>query len=196
VKTVEKAPEAVTAERQEAGDRLEASALERLRLPAGRFDWVVLILAIVVLGMAALLPVQIDRRHEAFDNSEVALLRQGTLAANDFVVLLTSPSASDAAGYVTELRKRSTGAFNSQLEDFAKKLEQTVQSQHVEASARVLSSGVASFDAESTIAVAVSVVQTLSNKTSDKEQVRPYRMRITLVRESGEWLVSDARFVV
>lgn len=171
-------------------------APDRLHL-GFRIDPVVAVLLVVTIGLAVLLPFQLDRRQDAHDNSDAALLKQGTFAANDFVILLTSPSASDAASYVEKLRDRSTGAFGSQLEDFAKKLEQTVQSQDVEASARVLSSGVASFDAEEgTMALAVSVVQTLTNKSSDEEQIRPYRMRITLVRDGGDWLVSDARFVV
>jgi Mce-associated membrane protein len=154
------------------------------------------VVVIVAVALAVLLPFQLNHYRDAKDNGASALRKQGQVAANQAAVELTSPTAADANSYVKDLLTRSTGSFKDQLAQMATTLESTVKDAGVTATATVSASGVKSVDVKKrTVAVALTVVQTLKNKAAPKGEPRYYRMLVTMVKRSDDWLVSDIRFV-
>ncbi len=88
----------------------------------------------------------------------------------------------------------STGAFREEFEAGTKDLTDLVVENKAVSTGEVLAAGIVTADSDSA-RVLVVADSTVSNTTSEEQQVRHYRMQLDLVRSGNRWLTSGLTFV-
>lgn len=151
-----------------------------------RLGLVVCLLALIAsLTGAALTVVHVRDEHDA-DLQRTAALSAARRAAVAFTTY-------DYRHLDTDLRSvqdMATGTFRKQFTAALEALTAGIRTAHGVSAGRVLEAGVVTTTRSSaTVIAAVDAV--ITNSSSTKPGTRHYRLRITLDRTSGSWLVSD-----
>lgn len=150
--------------------------------------------ALVVL-CAALLGVGVDqglRWHRATDRVDRG--RAAVAAAEREVVALISVSSATSRQDLDRVRAGATGDFGRELARQSTAFTSALRDHSVHAQGRVVSSGLASLSG-SRATVLVAATGTVSNTAATAPSSRTYRLRASLTRTAGRWLVSSLEFV-
>lgn len=113
--------------------------------------------------------------------------------ADTVVTLLWTVNASTSRDVFAALLANSTGSLRSQMSQYAGIFQEVLATQKVSSSGLIVQSGVTSLHGE-TASVLVAANATVTD-ADGKTSVRQYRMRATVTRVEGRWLVSNLEFV-
>jgi Mce-associated membrane protein len=116
-------------------------------------------------------------------------------AATTATLNLTNVNKSTAAAHLAELAAEATGAFRADLSAQAQAaFGQVISGSKVSSVGTVNSSAISSISSSQAV-VLVAVTSTVRNSQAPAGQSRAYRLRVSLQRSSGHWLVSNLEFV-
>ncbi|MGH3319803.1 MAG: hypothetical protein ACRDN9_06405 [Streptosporangiaceae bacterium] len=148
-----------------------------------------LVLVVVALAAASVVLALQARADEQEDARRQAVLQ----AARQEALNLTTLSYKTFDHDVGRVLDLGTGSFKSQYAKKTKKLEKALTDAKVRSRGKVLEAGLVSADEDSAQSLVV-VDQTVQSPNVSKPALRHYRMRMTLVRKDGRWLVSKFGF--
>lgn len=156
----------------------------------GRLIVAVLSLVTVALVVAGvLLWIQVN------DSSARDRERAAALAvAQQQAVLLTSVNPGNVDGQVAKLLRHSTGEFRRQFEAAAPTFDRVITDGAVKSRGEVAGAGVVRMS-DDRVRALVAVNSVVHNAETEKGEPRRYRLQVDLVKEAGQWLVSNMRFV-
>jgi Mce-associated membrane protein len=144
-------------------------------------------LVLAVLGWRAVAEHRRNDQRQAADAAAVAVAR-------DQVLGLTTLDYRKVDAQVATMVARTTGDFRKQFQLMTKTFEQVVTESKVTAVGKVLAAGVSKRTPDSAQVIVASEA-TVRNSAAAKATDRTYRMRVTLQRHHGDWLVSNMEFV-
>lgn len=156
-------------------------------LASARLAWAIAVLAVVaavVFGLEAkALNAREAGRAEALQAAEVAALQ------------LTTFTGATIDEWVEQTRRLATGAFAEEIaQRYDQQLRADLREFDVESVGEVLSSFVQEFDGDQSVAFVV-LRQTTLYPTYEQTVEDEVRFEITLLRQGGDWLVSDAQLL-
>jgi Mce-associated membrane protein len=173
-------------------DEGEARALRSVSVSAIRN---VLTVLLGVAVIAALVVYGCERYSSANDADALAADRQhAVLAARTEVLALTTVSAQSSQADIKRLLAGATPEFRDQFQQQAKAFVTALKEANVTSTGSIASAGIESMKA-GTAVVLVAASGTVKNKNTDKPEPRNYRLRVTLQKSGGTWLVSGMDFV-
>lgn len=153
-------------------------------------------LTVVLLVIAAIMAVVALERALTWRSRMEAQSQQqkAVESASAEVGRLISVSAKGAHAALGDLLAGAAGSFRSDLEKNAKSLQQALAANDVVATGSIVAAGIGQHtDDEATVFVAAQ--GTVSNTGSGVPQTRTYRVKLTMQRVNGHWLVAGLVFV-
>lgn len=185
-------PDAEEAPAPDAGDDSEGPA-ERGWI-RNRWTWrvgalvalaIVIALVVVVIDQAG--AVSDDRQRDKDGKAAVA-------AASAEVVNLTTVSAKDSAESIRRLLAGAAPSFQKEFKASQSAFENALKNEKVVSKGVVDSAGLVSLGGnKATVLVAASA--TVTNTNTKSPETRTYRLKVSVERISGKWLVSEMSFV-
>lgn len=162
-----------------------SSALQRIARPVP-----LLVLALVAsLALAAALGLQVRA-----DNREDAGRREAVAAAESVAVTLTSYDHARLQEDFAAATANMTEAFRADYTTTTEVFRQLIASLHAKATATILNVGLVSYG-DGRAEVLVFVDQTVTNDNLKAPRIDRSRMRLTLEKHDGRWLVSGVFLV-
>ncbi|MEO6470922.1 MAG: hypothetical protein ABIR57_03665, partial [Aeromicrobium sp.] len=144
------------------------------------------LLALVVFGVDKALDVR-RLGHTASDRDDAVA------AARKEVLALTTISATSTNRDIKRILAGASKSFKAQFQEQATAFRKALSDGQVKSTGTIASAGLASFTgARAQVLVAAS--GTVQNKTSKTAQPRNYRLKVSLVKTGGDWLVSGMDF--
>jgi Mce-associated membrane protein len=107
---------------------------------------------------------------------------------------LLSLTASNVSERLTAMSERTTGDFKRQLDGITSTFAGTITDQKIEAAGQVVDAAVESLDEDDAKVLLAGDTQVKDDK-SDAVTPRSYRIRVSLVRHEGRWLIDNMEFV-
>jgi Mce-associated membrane protein len=145
------------------------------------------LLALVVFGLDK----AIDVRHQGHTSSGG---KAAVAAARKEVLALTTISASSTNQDIDRILAGASKGFRAQFEDQATTFRKALSDAQVDSTGKIASAGLASFTG-SKAQVLIAASGTVKNKKTTSAQPRNYRLKVSLVKSGGDWLVSGMDFV-
>lgn len=115
-------------------------------------------------------------------------------AASQAAVTLMSIDSATAQDNVRQIIDNSTGQFKDDIQSSAEDLVKAAQDSKATTKATVRASAVQSMDADSAV-VLVSSATTVSNSAGANQQLRNWRLSLTMVEDGGQIKMSKVEFV-
>ncbi|MCW2751418.1 MAG: hypothetical protein JWR83_2528 [Aeromicrobium sp.] len=115
-------------------------------------------------------------------------------AARKEVLALTTISANSTNQDINRILGGASKEFRAQFQDQATTFRKALSDGQVTSTGKIASAGLASFTG-SKAQVLVAASGTVKNKTTTSAQPRNYRLKVSLVKSGGDWLVSGMDFV-
>jgi len=172
-----------------SGTRGEARTVSVQSLRNGAF----IVVALVVMAAFAVYGVgryhALNRADQQSRNS-----RQAILAARMEVLALTTVSASSSQADIQRLLAGATPGFRAEFQQQAKDFKTALEQADVTSTGNIASAGIESLKGNSAT-VLVAATGTVKNKNTAKAEPRNYRLRVSLQKTDGRWLVSGMDFV-
>ena len=154
---------------------------------AGALVAVAIVIALVVVVIDQAGAVSDDRQRDKDGTAAVA-------AASAEVVNLTTVSAKDSAESIRRLLAGAAPSFQKEFKASQSAFENALTNEKVVSKGVVDSAGLVSLSGnKATVLVAVSA--TVTNTNTKSPETRTYRLRVSVERISGKWLVSEMAFV-
>jgi len=152
------------------------------------------IITLLVLGVVLL--VLAGQRAWTWRSQVNAQHRQeaAAAAASAEVTRLISVSAKDADSAFTELLAGATASFRQDLKSQAAQLRKAVAASQVEATGKVVSTGVGRATGDQAT-VYVAATGTVANVGTTGPENRDYRVKVEMRRVGDRWLVAGLEFV-
>jgi hypothetical protein len=119
-------------------------------------------------------------------STEMSKRRSVQLAVSSFAANLTTYSVDDIGGYKSRLTPLMTAGFAKSFALAVDGIVAQVKATKMRSQGQVVQTAVSAVDSESATALVVADVQVQS---SLGDRVRHFRWKVTLVRQSGGWLV-------
>lgn len=152
----------------------------------------VILLAVALIALAAF---GIDRALTLRDNSSADDSRTAALvAARSEVVTLLSISPSTSSSDIARLLDGATSSFRADFKSRADALQKAVKDAKVTSKGSVASSGISTLTGDKAV-VLIAASGTVENLNTTKPEARNYRLRVSLDKVGGRWLVSGMDFV-
>jgi Mce-associated membrane protein len=153
---------------------------------------VAVLLAVALVGAALVVRARHDRadaqvRHKRYGAVLAAADREATAFVN-----LRYDRAAESVGAVAA---GATGDFRDHYDTRAAQVVRVLRSHRSSISASVVWSGVVAVSADRATVLAATTGTVSNTSTHGRPEPRHFRLRISLVRDSGRWLASDVRFV-
>jgi Mce-associated membrane protein len=153
------------------------------------------VVAVAIAVVAVLAVYGYQRYASAKGADSVAADRQRTvLAARTEVLALTTVSAKSSQADIKRLLAGATPEFRDQFQQQAQAFVTALKEADVTSTGSIASAGIESMKGDTAV-VLVAATGTVKNKNTDKAEPRNYRLRVTLNKSSGKWLVSGMDFV-
>ncbi|SFB28961.1 Mce-associated membrane protein [Amycolatopsis marina] len=176
------------AEEAPVEDTSDTAVDVRTRWRRPRVLLAVLLIA-VVLGGAVFVAV----RYLSLRSTETARA-EALGAATEFATNLSSYDFNDLEGNFSGVTENATGRFAEQYSQVGANLTELIKQHKAVSEGTVLAAG--AVEAEDDHAVVLLFVdQTITNTNSPQPRVDRNRMRMTLVRQDGRWLVDDVKLL-
>lgn len=147
------------------------------------------LLSALVLGVAVFLTVQ----YLGLRSSESARA-EAIGAATEFATNLSSYDFADLEGNFSGVTENATGRFAEQYTQVGANLTELIKQHKAVSEGTVLAAGAVEADDDHAV-VLLFVDQTITNTNSPQPRVDRNRMRMTLVRQDGRWLVDDVKLL-
>jgi Mce-associated membrane protein len=155
----------------------------------------VLLLTVLGLAAAAAVLAAVLLAIELQDAPDEEARRQEILqAARQQGVNITTLDHRSVERDLQRVLALSTGNFRAEFEAGTKDLTDLVVENKAVSTGEVLEAGIVTADSDSA-RVLVVADSTVSNSTTEEQQVRHYRMQLDLVRRGDRWLTSALTFV-
>lgn len=122
--------------------------------------------------------------------SQEAARTQAMDAASRFAANLSSYDFNKLQENFSGVTEDATLRFAQQYEQVGSKLTELIKKHQAVSKGEVVASGVQSFEEDRAVVV-LFVDQTITNTNSPQPRIDRNRMRMTLVRQDGRWLVDD-----
>jgi Mce-associated membrane protein len=172
---------------------------------AALFRLVLLAVLAVVLVISTVTALVLHS-HRTGQAAAIQADREAAMAATQQFVLRVNtygPSMLDSQGQMPQYRKRVkaviTPKFAVSFDQSVTLAEQSVQNYHLQRSCAVYSTGVELIDSDSaTVLVAGSISQSAPNRSGKRVPTGdpvPFRLRVSLDKIGGKWLVDDYQAV-
>lgn len=159
----------------------------------GRRRRVVTTVAIVVIvALAASTGVLAWQRHDT--SASAAARAQATAAARADAAALATYSYTDLAGFLRHVKAISTPGFSASFAKGASSLTSILTQYKATSSAKVLTAGVVSSNANSA-SVLVVISQTVANSAASTPSAQTEAFTYGMVRRGGHWLLDTATAV-
>jgi len=129
-------------------------------------------------------------QHHRDDERRTAAVDVATAQVLD----LTTLDSSSVESRLASMSGRVTGDFKRQFDGFAKTFAQVVQHDKIAATGEIKAAGITSYDDDSAVVIVASTTQVSTAKQKAATQ-RDYRIRVSLDRNGGSWLISGMEFV-
>lgn len=114
--------------------------------------------------------------------------------ASDQVLDLTTLDSASVNAKLEAMGSRVTGDFKEQFDGFSKTFASVIKEQKVSATGEIKSAAIAKYSSGSAEVLIASSAKVSSSKEATPAS-RDYRMRVTLDKVDGVWLVSGMEFV-
>ncbi|TWG08066.1 Mce protein [Saccharopolyspora dendranthemae] len=164
-----------------------ARSAAEVRRTAGLVMATALLVGLVVAGTQFQNSARAAAEREESGRQAVAVARQAALA-------LTNISAPTVEQDSQRLASLATGAFSDQFAQQSPAFRDLVTGSQVTSRGEVVEAALSHADDRTAVALAA-VRATVGNAGSPEGQERQYRMRITLEKTAGTWLVANLEFV-
>ena len=116
-------------------------------------------------------------------------------AAKDEVVAFLTVNYKDMAPLMAKVLEGATGPFKEQYSGAKSNLEDSATKALAVSTGKVRSVGVGELTAKTATVFVAADSQVINKSTSNKAQPRYYRLQLTMVKQHGNWLTSDLKFV-
>lgn len=157
-----------------------------------RWTAVVAVLVLVLLGLVTtgtlLLLDNSTLRSRAGDTADA------TAAARQEILALTSVGAETAQQDIDRLIRCATGDFKNQFTQQQGTFRKVLKLGAVKSQGQIQDAGVVSQD-NGTVVVLIAANATVENSQNPKGEQRQYRMKATMIKRDGQWLMSKLGFV-
>ena len=162
----------------------------------------VLLGALAIVLVASLVGIAVLRSHRTGNASSLQSEREAAMATTQQFVLRVNtygPSLLDSQGQMPKYRSRVkaviTPKFAASFEQSVPVAEQSVKNYGLDRTCAVFSTGVEVIDSDSAqVLVAGSISQTVKNRKGKRVSTgepSPFRLRVSLDKIDGRWLVDD-----
>ena len=132
------------------------------------------------------------------DEKEAALSREYravTKAAEAETVAFLTVDYTDMDPLIEKVLAGATGPFKSQYDGAKTNLKASAQTAQAVSTGKVLSTGIADIDDNNAVVFVAADSQVKNKSTKGKAEPRYYRLKLTMTRKGGQWLMSDLQFV-
>lgn len=187
-----KSAKSATAATRSAG-RTRGPRRPRDRRPPWPLFFVAIVVVVALVAAGTIFSVRIVQAEHQLAVEQArreAVLRAARQASINFTTIGYKTVDKDIARVVA----LATGDFKRSYKKNRKTVEETVKKNKSTSKGQVLGAGLVSVDNDSAVALVV-VDSRVTNIAYEKPTLRHYRMRLTLVKDKGKWLVSDLAFV-
>lgn len=171
-----------------AEDTTDSGTGAKVRWRRPRVLLAVLLIAVVLGGVVFVAVQYLSLR------SAEAARAEALGAATEFATNLSSYDFNDLEGNFSGVTENATGRFAEQYSQVGANLTELIKQHKAVSEGTVLAAG--AVEAEDDHAVVLLFVdQTITNTNSPQPRVDRNRMRMTLVRQDGRWLVDDVKLL-
>jgi Mce-associated membrane protein len=132
------------------------------------------------------------------DEQEAALskeYRAVTKAAEAETIAFLTVDYTDMDPLIAKVLAGATGPFKSQYDGAKVNLKASAQTAQAVSTGKVLSTGVSEIDAKNAVVFIAANSEVKNKSTKGKAEPRYYRLKLTMTKKSGDWLMSDLQFV-
>jgi Mce-associated membrane protein len=132
------------------------------------------------------------------DAQEAALskeYRAVTKAAEAETIAFLTVDYTDMDPLIAKVLAGATGPFKSQYDGAKTNLKASAQTAQAVSTGKVLSTGVSEIDSQNAVVFIAADSQVRNKSTKNKYEPRYYRLKLTMTKKSGDWLMSDLQFV-
>jgi Mce-associated membrane protein len=132
------------------------------------------------------------------DEDEAALskeYRAVTKAANAETIAFLTVDYTDMDPLIDKVLAGATGPFKSQYDGAKVNLKASAQQAQAVSTGKVLSTGVSEIDSKNAVVFVAADSQVKNKSTKGTAEPRYYRLKLTMTKKSGSWLMSDLQFV-
>jgi Mce-associated membrane protein len=159
----------------------------------------VTLLVLALLLVAATVFFWVDSANAApADEQEAALskeYRAVTKAAEAETIAFLTVDYTDMDPLIAKVLAGATGPFKSQYDGAKVNLKASAQTAQAVSTGKVLSTGVSEIDAKNAVVFIAANSEVKNKSTKGKAEPRYYRLKLTMTKKSGDWLMSDLQFV-
>lgn len=157
----------------------------RSRLGAAVALMLIVVLAAVVVWQAK--AVRDDNRQDREQRQVIRL-------AEDQVVDLTTLDAATVKDKIDAMSRRTSGSFKQELTGITQAFVAAVTKSNITAKGQIDSAALVSYQKDEAQVIVASTAQVTSG-TDAQPVTRTYRMKVTLQRSGGTWLIDGMEFV-
>jgi Mce-associated membrane protein len=118
-----------------------------------------------------------------------------TKAAEAETIAFLTVDYTDMDPLIAKVLAGATGPFKSQYDGAKVNLKASAQTAQAVSTGKVLSTGVSEIDAKNAVVFIAANSEVKNKSTKGKAEPRYYRLKLTMTKKSGDWLMSDLQFV-
>lgn len=159
---------------------------------AGR--WLAASLAVVLVGLLVAIGLVVTSR-DTVDEQLTAAQREVAAAARAEALAFLTVDHRDMDPLIDAVLDGATGDFAEQYASQRDELEREAVRTEATSTAEVVALGVGDQDADFATVLVAANSRVTNTGTASEGEVRYYRLRLELVRESDRWLTSNVQFV-